>query len=334
MPQRRISANLMEPIMPPVSDLIAQSAARSCVVHRKIAGAISRTPVIASRLPMAEGTRLFYKTENFQHTGSFKLRGASAKLTRVPLDRPVITASSGNHGIACSRAAQTTGHELIVVLPETVVAKKRKTIEGFGTKVVIHGSDASLSERHAQALAEAEGYTYISPYNDAEVIAGQGTAALELLDQIEGIDTVFISMGGGGLISGMGSVIKEFSPQTRVIGVSAANSCALAASIKAGKIVETDHLDTLADGVAGGVDEGSLTLPMASAVIDEIVYCNEEQIAAALKVLAWEENMLVEGAAALALAAYLAEPQKYAGQTSAVLLCGGNYEVAQLRSIL
>ncbi|UWR35415.1 pyridoxal-phosphate dependent enzyme (plasmid) [Sulfitobacter sp. W027] len=320
--------------MSPVSDLISQSAARSCAVHRKIAGAIYRTPVIASRLPMAEGTRLFYKTENFQHTGSFKLRGASAKLTTVPLDRPVITASSGNHGIACSLAAQTTGHELIVVLPETVVAKKRKTIEGFGTKVVIHGADASLSELHAQQLAEAEGYTYISPYNDAEVIAGQGTAALELLDQIEGADNVFISMGGGGLISGMGSVIKEFSPQTRVIGVSATNSCALAASIKAGKIVETEHLDTLADGVAGGVDADSLTLPMASEVIDEIVHCDEGQIAAALKVLAWEENMLVEGAAALALAAYLADPEKYAGQTSVILLCGGNYEVEQLRGVI
>ena len=172
--------------MSPVSELVAQSAARSCVVHRKIDGAIYRTPVIASRLPMEGDTWLLYKTENFQHTGSFKLRGASAKLTTVPLDRPVITASSGNHGIACSLAAQTTGHELIVVLPETVVAKKRKTIEGFGTKVVIHGADASLSELHAQQLAEAEGYTYISPYNDAEVIAGQGTAALELLDQVEG----------------------------------------------------------------------------------------------------------------------------------------------------
>ena len=318
--------------MSPVSELVAQSAARSCVVHRKIDGAIYRTPVIASRLPMEGDTWLLYKTENFQHTGSFKLRGASAKLTTVPLDRPVITASSGNHGIACSLAAQTTGHELIVVLPETVVAKKRKTIEGFGTKVVIHGADASLSELHAQQLAEAEGYTYISPYNDAEVIAGQGTAALELLDQVEGVDNVFISMGGGGLISGMGSVIKEFSPQTRVIGVSATNSCALAASIKAGKIVETEHLDTLADGVAGGVDADSL--PMASEVIDEIVHCDEEQIAAALKLLAWEENMLVEGAAALALAAYLGDSQKYAGQTSVVLLCGGNYEVEQLRGII
>ncbi|WP_336425981.1 pyridoxal-phosphate dependent enzyme [Roseovarius sp. D0-M9] len=316
------------------SDLIVQSAARSAAVHRKIAPAIFRTPVIASRLPMQSGTQLIYKTENFQHTGSFKLRGACAKLTTVPLDRPVITASSGNHGIACSLAAQTTGHTLIVVLPETVVAKKRKTIEGFGTRVVIAGADASLAELHAQEMAEAEGYTYISPYNDAQIIAGQGTAALELLDQADQIDNVFISMGGGGLISGMGSVFKEFSPQTRVVGVSASHSAALAASIKAGRIVETDHLDTLADGVAGGVDVDSLTLPMASEVIDEIVHCSEAQIEDALKILAWSENMLVEGAAALALAAFLADTEKYVGQTSAVLLCGGNYDIERIRSII
>lgn len=316
------------------SDLIAQSAARSAAVHRKIAQAIHRTPVIPARQELPDHTRLFYKAENFQHTGSFKLRGASAKLTTVPLDRPVITASSGNHGIACSLAAQTTGHELIVVLPETVVPMKRQRIEAFGTRVVIHGADAALAELHAQHLAETEGYSYISPYNDAQVIAGQGTAALELLDQLPEVDNVFISMGGGGLISGMGAVLKEFAPRTRVIGVSATNSCALAASMKAGRIVETEHLETLADGVAGGVDAGSVTLPMACEVVDDVIHCDEDQIAAALRILAAEEGMLVEGAAALALAGYLAKPEAVAGQTSAVLLCGGNYQWDQLRGLL
>ncbi len=320
--------------MPPTSGLIFQAAARSAAVHRKIAPAIYCTPVIPSRQVLAKGTRLFYKAENFQHTGSFKLRGASAKLTTVPLDRPVITASSGNHGIACSRAAQTTGHELIVVLPETVVSMKRQTIEAFGTRVVIHGADASFAEQHAQKLADAEGYTYISPYNDPEVIAGQGTAALELLDQLGEVDNVFISMGGGGLISGMGAVLKEFSPKTRVIGVSAVNSCALAASMKAGRIVETEHLETLADGVAGGVDADTVTLPMACEVVDDVVHCDEAQIAAALRILAADEGMLVEGAAALALAGFLAAPERYPGQTSAVLLCGGNYQLEHLRGLL
>lgn len=316
------------------SDLTLRSAARSVTTHRRIAPLINRTPVIPSRMALPDGTRLAYKTENFQYTGSFKLRGASAKLTETSLDRPVITASSGNHGIACSLAAQKTGHQLTVVLPENVIAQKRDTIASYGTRIIIAGADSSLAEVHARQMAEAEGYTYISPYNDLSVIAGQGTIGLELLEQLPDLDTLFISMGGGGLISGIGSVIKSFSPSTRIIGVSAENTAALAASIRAGKIVETDHYDTLADGVAGGVDEGSVTLPMAFEVIDDIVHCSEAQIAEALRLLAWTENMLVEGAAALALAAYLAAPDQYKGQSNAVLLCGANFDKARLQEVL
>ncbi|MBO9474232.1 pyridoxal-phosphate dependent enzyme [Shimia sp. R10_1] len=317
-----------------VSELILRSAAASVATHRRIAPLINKTPIVASRIAQPKGTQLLYKTENFQFTGSFKLRGASAMLTTTPTDRPVVTASSGNHGIACSLAAQKTGHKLTVVLPENVIAKKRETIESYGTRVIIAGADSSLAEVHARKLAEDEGYTYISPYNDPGVIAGQGTIGLELLEQLPQIDNVFISMGGGGLISGIGAVLKSFSPNTRVIGVSAVNTAALAASMAAGEIVETAHYDTLADGVAGGVDAGSVTLPMASEVIDEVIHCDEEQIAEALRVIAWTDNMIVEGAAALALAPYLAQPEAYEGQTSVVLLCGANYDQARLKSVI
>ena len=314
------------------SDLILRSAARSVTTRRRISPLISMTPVIPSRLSLPG--RLIYKADNFQTTGSFKFRGACAKLTSLPLETPLVTASSGNHGIACSEAARKTGHKLTVVLPENVIDKKRQTIESYGTKVVIAGADSSLAEVEARKLAEAEGYTYVSPYNDPVVIGGQGTIALELLEQCDQIDNVFVSMGGGGLISGIGSVLKAFSPKTRVIGVSATNTAALAASIEAGDIVETEHYDTLADGVAGGVDEGSVTLPMASEVIDEVIHCSEDQIAAALQALAWTDNMIVEGAAALALAALLAEPERYADQTSVVVLCGANYDQARISAVL
>lgn len=316
------------------SNLILQSAARSVTVRRRIASLIRKTPVLPSRMTLSKDTKLFYKTENFQTTGSFKLRGASAKLTSLPTDRPVITASTGNHGIACSVAAQRTRHDLTVVVPENTIAQKREKIESYGTRLIIEGSDGVLSENHARALAKAEGHAYVSPYNDAEVIAGQGTIGLELLEQLPRIDNLFISMGGGGLISGIGAVIKAMSQDTRIIGVSATNTAALAASIKAGKIVETEHLDTLADGVAGGVDAGSLTLPMASEVIDEVVHIDEDSIAKALKILAWTENMIVEGAAALALAPFLSNPERFAGQVSVVLLCGANYDVARVRAAL
>ena len=316
------------------SDLILRSAARSVATRRRISSLIQQTPVIPSRIPLPEHTQLLYKTENFQTTGSFKFRGACAKLTSLPIETPVVTASSGNHGIACCEAARKTGHRLTVVLPENVIDQKRKTIEDYGTHVVIAGADSSLAEVEARKLAHAKGYSYVSPYNDPVVIGGQGTIALELLEQCPVLDNVFVSMGGGGLISGIGSVLKAFSPQTRIIGVSATNTAALAASIKAGKIVETAHHDTLADGVAGGVDEGSVTLPMASEVIDEIVQCDEDRIANALGVLAWTDNMIVEGAAALALAPLLDVVERYRGKTNVVLLCGANYDHARISDVL
>ena len=320
--------------MPQPSDLITRSAVRSIETRRRISRLIQRTPVIPSRISLPEGTQLLYKTENFQTTGSFKFRGACAKLSSLSTETPVVTASSGNHGIACSEAARKTGHKLTVVLPENVIDQKRKAIESYGTRVVIAGADSSLAEVEARKLAAAEGFVYASPYNDPVVISGQGTTALELLEQCPVIDNIFIAMGGGGLISGIGAVLKSFSPQTRIIGVSATNTAALAASIRAGKIVETEHYATLADGVAGGVDEGSVTLPMASEVIDEIVECDEDQIADSLRVLAWTDNMIVEGAAAVALAPLLAEPDRYAGQNNIVLLCGANYDHAQISKVL
>lgn len=316
------------------TERVHQSACRSVIARRRIVDLVRKTEVLPSRVTMTRGTEIHYKTENFQLTGSFKLRGASAKLSSLPVDRPVITASSGNHGIACSLAAQKTGHKLTVVLPENVIDQKRNSIEAFGTRIVISGADSSLAEVHAKSLAEAEGHTYVSPYNDAEVIAGQGTVGLELLEQLPLIDNLFISMGGGGLISGIGSVLKSMAPTTRIVGVSASNTAALAASIKAGKVVKTEHLDTLADGVAGGVDENSLTVPLASEVIDEIVHIDEDHISEALRFLAWKENMIVEGAAALALAPLLAEPNKYAGGVNVVLLCGGNYDKDRMIEVL
>ena len=310
--------------------ILTDSAARSRAAQDRFAGRVLRTPL----LPSATTPGLLYKCENFQRTGSFKIRGALSKLTALPIDRPVITASSGNHGIACSQAAAFTGHDLTVVLPESVARKKLDTIRSYGTKVVLHGADPGEAEAHAQAIAGRGGAVYVSPYNDALVIAGQGTIALELLDQTRRIDNVFVAMGGGGLISGIGAVLKDARPGIRVIGVSATASAALAASMAAGRVVETVHLDTLADGVAGGLDEGSLTLVMAMAAVDLVLQCSEDEIAAALRHLAWGEHMLVEGAAALALAGHAQMAGDCAGQTSVVLLCGANFDRARILPVL
>jgi threonine dehydratase len=312
------------------SPRILRIAADVQAARLRIGDKVARTPCLASR--RSEG--LWFKTENFQHTGSFKLRGAMSKLTTLSTETDVITASSGNHGIACSHAALTTGHRLTVVLPEMVAKAKLEKIQSYGTKTILQPGDSGKAEQHARAMAQHGDYVYVSPYNDPMVMAGQGTIGLELLEQLPQIDNVFISLGGGGLVSGVGAAIKAVSPNTRIVGVSAINSAALAASIVAGKVVETEHLKTLADGCAGGVDDDALTLPVASEVIDDLVYCSEEQIAEALRILAWQENMIVEGAAGLALAGYLSDPGYKSNQVSVILLCGANYDAQVIKPII
>ena len=317
-----------------VSDPIARQAALCTQARERISSFLTPTPCIQSRLSLSDGTGLFFKAENFQRTGSFKFRGALSKLTSLATDTPVVTASSGNHGLALATAARMTGHQVTVVLPTTVSRDKLDRIKALGVQTVLHSDDSGLAEVHAQDLARKDGKIYVSPYNDETVIAGQGTLALELLEQVPQIDVIFVSVGGGGLISGIGSVMKTMSPQTRVVGVSASNSAELAASVRAGKSVRVQHSPTLADGCAGGVDEDAMTLHLATEVVDEFVDCSEEMIAEGVRSLAWEEKMLVEGAAGLALAPWRAAREKYEGLTSVVVLCGANFDKEVIAKVI
>ncbi len=311
-------------------------AAAAIRARRRIKDDVYETPLIPSKsIGPQSDTDLRFKAENFQLTGSFKLRGASNKMSIMAGGGPLITASSGNHGIACAKSAAKYGLDLQVVVPENVAVAKLEKIKSYGVTVKLHGQEPNAAELLARQLAEdTPGLTYVSAYNDSDVIAGQATIAIELLEQCPEIDNVFVSMGGGGLISGIGSVFKSFSPTSKVFGVSAHNTAALEASMAAGQVVETRHLETLADGVAGGVDEGSITLPLAIAVIDEVVNCSEEEIASSLRRLAIEEHQLVEGAAALALAGFEKIAHQLRGQTSVVVLCGSNYDDAKILSLL
>ncbi|MBQ0823881.1 pyridoxal-phosphate dependent enzyme [Microvirga terrae] len=318
-----------------MNSIVLETAARSVQARRRIRPHIFETPLLPSRqIGRETGSSVYFKAENFQLTGSFKIRGAASKMTSLGLDRGVITASSGNHGIATAQAASSIGQVLTVVLPETVSQAKLERIRSFNVNVILHGAESGLAELHAQQEAASHGLVYVSPYNDPEVVAGQGSIGLELLEQADSIDNVFVSMGGGGLIGGIGSVLKSFSLRTRIFGVAAQNSAALAAAIEAGRVVETEHLDTLADGVAGGMDEDSITLPLALSVIDGVVACTEAEIAGALRDLAFKENQIVEGAAALALAGFLKVAERCRGQTNIVVLCGANFDREKIFSIL
>lgn len=304
------------------------SAANSVRARARISAHIYVTPCLPSKSIGNElGCMLHFKAENFQHTGSFKLRGALSKLSTLSANQKVVTASSGNHGIASSYAASILGHNLTVYLPKNVLPQKLQKIQSFGVEVIIAGDDAGHSEVIARAAAEKDDdVLYVSPYNDADIFAGQGTIGLEILEQVPQVDNVFISLGGGGLVSGIGSVLKTFGDGINIIGVSAKNSAALDAAIRNGKVIDVDHLDTLADGVAGAMDVGSITLPIALDVIDDLIVCDEDEISASLKMLARKEYQIVEGAAALALAGLVQQAENYRGQNNVVLLCGANFD--------
>lgn len=309
-----------------------ETAASAVQARNRIRHHIYQTPLIPSRKTGQHfNAKVLFKAENFQLTGSFKLRGALSRVSAQTSSERLITASSGNHGIGAAFAAQSLSKDLTVVLPETVMPAKLEKIKSFGVEVILHGGETGLAEQHAQQLAASGAYSYISPYNDADIVAGQGTIGLEILEQCDRVDNVFISMGGGGLISGVGSVLKAFRPSTKIYGVAALNSNALAASMAAGRVVETEHLPTLAEAVAGGIDEDTITLPLASSVVDRVVECDEAEIVEALKTLAFDENMIVEGSAALALAGFTKVAHELAGQTSIILLCGANVDQGVVR---
>lgn len=315
--------------------IIESTASAAQAARLRTKGLIYETPLLPSRgLGDATGANLFFKAENFQHTGSFKLRGASNKLALLGPGVQAITASSGNHGIACSHAAVRTGAQLTVVLPECVAPAKAAKIRGYGTDVIIHGEHSGLAEAHARHLAQLRNITYISPYNDADIIAGQGTAGLEMLEQHPALDAVFISLGGGGLVSGIGSALKAARPGIKIYGVSATNSAVLAASIRAGHVLDVHHDETLADGVAGGMDQDALTLPIASVVIDELLWCSEDEIRNGLRAYAEQEHQIVEGAAGLALAGFLQVAHKWRSKEVAVVTCGSNYDATRIMAVL
>lgn len=312
------------------------SAANSVRAQNRITPHLYVTPCLPSKnIGNDLGCNLHFKAENFQITGSFKLRGALSKLSTLPTDQRVVTASSGNHGIASSYAASILGHKLTVYLPTNVSPQKLAKIKSFGVEIVQAGDNSGHSEVIArEAAAQDENLTYVSPYNDTEIFAGQGTIGLEILEQVPNVDNVFISLGGGGLVSGIGAVLKAFGEGVNIVGVSAKNSAALDAAIKNGKVVDVDHFDTLADGVAGAMDEGSLTLPIASDVIDDLIVCDEIEISKSLKMLARQEHQIVEGAAALALAGLIQKSEKYRGQNNVVLLCGSNYDEEKIHALI
>jgi threonine dehydratase len=289
---------------------------------------VVKTPLIYSEyLSERYACNLYLKCENLQTTGSFKIRGAtSAILNLSESDKRmgVITASSGNHGAATATAAKAQGMPVSIYVPISISSVKEKKITERGARLLkVEGTGAN-AERVARRAAREEGLTYISPYNHADVIAGQGTIADELLNELPDLDVVFASVGGGGLISGLGSALKIRKPQVEIIGCWPENSTCMLACMQAGKIIEVEESDTLSDGTAGDVEPGALTLPLCQEVISATITVTEKEIARAMQLVHQHHGYIIEGAAGLALAGLLKNPQQYGGKNVVIVLCGEN----------
>jgi len=306
--------------------------------RERIASSIYYSPCTHSQmLSGLTGQDIFLKLENLQMTGSFKERGALNKiatLTPEEAARGVVAASAGNHAQGVAYHATQRGIRSVIVMPLTTPLVKVTATRGFGAQVVLHGANYDEACTEATRLCEAQGMTFIHPFDDHLVMAGQGTIGLELLEQIEGLEAVVVPIGGGGLIGGIACAIKESNPNIRVVGVQTARLPSMAEAVKAHHPVTLDPATTIADGIAVR-RAGELTFPVVEKYVDEIVTVSEDEIASSILTLLEREKTLAEGAGATALAALLQRRTSLpSGARTAVLVCGGNIDVTLLSRII
>lgn len=304
---------------------------------------VLETPLRRSdHLSRLTGANVLCKLENLQVTGSFKARGAANKIATLSAEermRGVVTASSGNHGAAVAAMLARSGGRGIVYVPTTTPQVKVDAIRDYGAEVRFHSNDSGKAEIFARAYAETEGLTYVPPYNDLAVIAGQGTIGAEIERQAPDTDMVVVSVGGGGLISGIAGFLKGRNPGVKIVGASPRNDHAMLCSVRAGKVVaHVDARPTLSDGTAGGVEPGAITLPLCRDLVDDWVLVSEEQIADAMRRYMAYDNQLIEGAAGVAIASLLsmatAQPESVKGKAIVVVICGARIDLSKLAKIL
>jgi len=311
--------------MTPLTTALELDAAAA---ERLIRPHIRETPLIRSQwLSDMADSHVHLKLENRQETGAFKLRGAAHKLLSLPQDqaeRGVVTASNGNHALAVATMARRQGIKAEVFVSSSIDETRLQKIRACGATVRVVRGDYLLVEQTARKEGERTGRVYVSPYNDREVMAGQGTIAVELMRQVPSLDAVFVAVGGGGLIGGIGSFLKAVSPATEIVGCWPSHSPALYECIRAGEIIEVPEQPTLSVSTAGGIEPGSITFDVARRVIDRSVLVSEEAILDALREFYRHEHQIVEGAAGVALAGFRQVASSYAGKTVAIVICGGN----------
>jgi threonine dehydratase len=306
--------------------------------RQRIGNLVLVTPLTCSeKLSAMADCRLYLKLENLQMTGAYKERGALSKMLRLSEHEKqagIVTSSAGNHAQAVAYAAKRIGMPATIVMPETTPLSKVQGTQAFGPSIVLHGNSYDAAFQRAKELQKQYGYTFVHAFDDPDVIAGQGTIGLELLEQNPYLDVIVVPIGGGGLISGIAVAIKETNPKIRIIGVEAAAMPGMHTSLTAGKVTTISSCSTIAEGIAVAT-VGSHTFPIVQKYVDDIVTVTEEEIANAVLLLLEQEKTLVEGAGSVGFAALSNRKiQGVAGKNVAVIVSGGNIDLNILSKIL
>lgn len=303
--------------------------------HARIRDSVVRTPTLISKtLSNLVGATVYLKFENLQFTAAYKERGALNTLLLLSDEakaRGVIAASAGNHAQGLAYHANRLGVPATIVMPTTTPTVKVVQTEGHGATVVLHGATYDAAYAHARELEAERGYTFVHPFDDARVIAGQGTVAIEMLEDVPSIDTLVVPIGGGGLISGMSTVARAADHPIDIIGVQAELYPSMYNALR-----HTDLPcagDTLAEGIAVK-QPGTVTMKVVEALVDDILLVSERSLEEALSLLLQIEKTVVEGAGAAGLAALLANKERFAGKTVGIVLCGGNIDTRLLANVL
>ena len=298
---------------------------------------IRKTPIeFSPYLSKRCNSNVYLKLESEQLTGSFKIRGAFNKLLscKSELNNGFITASTGNHGKAVAYVSKMLNIKGTVYVPTKVSQTKLEAIKIYGINIKKYDGTSAKTEIHARKVAVKKGIQFISPYNDIDIAAGQGTVGYEVWEQLQNVDAVFVCIGGGGLISGVAGYLKHKNKNLKVFGCEPRNSCAMSASIKVGNVIEVEHKPTLSDGSAGGIEPGSITFDFCKKYVDEYIQVSEKEIKNAMIFMIEKHHKIIEGAAAVPIASLIKKKNLFRNKNIVVVLSGSGVGIDVIREVV
>ena len=298
---------------------------------------IRKTPIeFSPYLSKLCNCNVYLKLESEQLTGSFKIRGAFNKLLscKNELNNGFITASTGNHGKAVAYVSKMLNIKGTVYVPTKVSQTKLEAIKIYGINIKKYDGTSGKTEIHARRVAEKQKIQFISPYNDIDIAAGQGTVGYEVWGQLQNIDAVFVCIGGGGLISGVAGYLKHKNKNLKIFGCEPRNSCAMSASIKVGNVIEVEHKPTLSDGSAGGIEPGSITFDFCKKYVDEYIQVSEKEIKNAMIFMIEKHHKIIEGAAAVPIASLIKKKNLHRNKNIVVVLSGSGVGIDVIREVV